>query len=148
MTPDSLSSRELALLLIAHETSSGDAATANDDVTPVAGALRLATTELSNWVGPDGCSALLLRACTRASQDHPALSSITIVSHSAPVLTGIPESVQAYSAPAVRAGLTATLVELFELLGRVIGNDLTIRLAEQITTGGASEAHRREDKGI
>ncbi len=144
MTPNPISSRELALLLIAHETQSSDAAA--DEVAPVAGALRLVAVELSNWVGPDGCSALLLRACTRASQDHPALSGITVVSHSAPVLTGVPESVQASGAPAVMTALTATLIELFDLLGRVIGNDLTMRLAEQITAGEAPDAERRDDK--
>jgi hypothetical protein len=138
MTPETSSPRVVALMIIALETPEGDSAL--ESVRPAGNALRRVVVELSRWVGPDGCRALLFRALNRAGHDHPALVNIQVVSHSAPVLTGVEESIEANGASAVAAGLTTTLVLLFELLERVIGNDLTLKLAEQITTGNSSSA--------
>jgi hypothetical protein len=107
--------------------------------------------ELSRWVGAVGCHALLTRALSRAVPNHRALANVQVVSHSAPVLEGVDESVEANGESAVAAGLSTTLVQLFELLGRLIGNDLTLKLAERITaddTSGAAQGDEEEQPHV
>ena len=64
--------------------------------------------------------------------------------HSA--LAGVEESIESNGPSVVAAALTATLVQLFALLGRVIGDDLTLKLAEQITADDTSGAALRADE--
>jgi hypothetical protein len=131
-------------MLIAHEMRDGDSAVAG--VRPVMGALQLTIGVLSRWVGPDGCRALLTRALNRAGQDHPALAKVRVVINSAPALHGVDESVETNGPSAVAEGLTSTLVQLFALLGRVMGDDLTLKLATQITAGDTSDAAQGHDE--
>lgn len=137
------SARDVASRIIAQQTPADHPA---NDLAPVAEALRLTVAELSRWVGSDGCQALLNRALNRALQSHPALSDVQVVSKSAPVLVGIEQSIESNGATAVAAGLTTTLVRLFELLERVIGEDLIAKLAEQIIPGDTAGAAQLELK--
>ena len=144
MKSDSPSAPDIAALLIAHELRDGSTV---ENVRPVASALHRAVVELSHWVGSVGCRALLTRALSRAAQHHRALANVQVVSHSAPVLEGVDESVEANGENAVAAGLSTTLVQLFELLVRLIGNDLTLKIAERITaddTSGAAHGDEEE----
>ena len=143
MRPEQQSARDVASRIIAQQTPTDST---DNDVAPVAQALRLTVAELSRWVGSDGCQALLNRALSRAIQSHPALSNIQVVSKSAPVLVGIEQSIESNGATAVTTGLTTTLVSLFELLERVIGEDLIRKLAEQITPGDTAGAAQLELK--
>jgi hypothetical protein len=118
----------------------------SDVVHPVASAIDLAARELSQWVGPEGSNALLTRAIGFAARAHPVLGTINIVSNSAPVLTGVEDTVAANDASTVAAGLNATLVELFELLVRVVGDHLTLRLAEQMMAGNPTAVSRAQDE--
>jgi hypothetical protein len=140
---DSPSASDVAALLIAHEMRDGPAV---DNVRPVASALQRAVVELSRWIGTDGCRALLTRALSRAGQHHRALANVKVVSNSVPVLQGVEDSVLANGESAVGAGLTTTLVQLFEVLGRLIGADLTLKLAERITAADSSAAAQGEDE--
>lgn len=112
---------------------------APDSVDAVVGALHLTTIELSRWLGPDGTNALLLRALNRARRGHAVLADIKVVTNSAPNLAGIDDRVAVAGAAPVTAGLTATLLELFELLVRMVGDDLTTKLADQITAQDATQ---------
>ena len=143
MSPEQQSAREIASRIIAQQTPPDNPA---NDARPVAEALRLTVAELSRWVGSDGCHALLNRALSRAIQSHPALSNVQVVSRSAPVFVGVEQSIESNGAMAVAAGLTTTLVGLFELLERVIGEDLIRKLAEQITPGDTAGAAQLELK--
>ena len=134
----------MATRLIAHERGDGDLEV--DSVRPVASALRLAVAELSRWVGTNGCHALLTRALRRATQEHPALASIQVLTNSGLALAGVEESIESNGPRVVAAALTATLVQLFALLGRVIGDDLTLKLAEQITADDIPGAAQGEDE--
>jgi hypothetical protein len=118
----------------------------SDIVHPVASAIDLAARELSQWVGPEGSNALLTRAITFAAHAHPVLGTIKIVSNSAPVLTGVEDTVATNGASSVAAGLNATLVQLFELLVRVVGDQLTLRLAEQMTAGNPTDVSQAQDE--
>ena len=125
------SARTAAARLVAHETRKSDGAP--DGVYPAAHALQRAALELSRWVGADGCHALVKRAVSRAAQAHPILHDVQIDTNSAPIVIAVEDVVGAHNAAAVAAALNATLVEFFELLVRVVGEDLTMKLAEQVT---------------
>lgn len=71
-----------------------------------------------------------MRALAEAHADHPSLRSLRATASPDPVLEGLEASVRAHGAEAVAAGLTSSLVALFELLGRLIGEDMTARLVE------------------
>jgi hypothetical protein len=101
--------------------------------------VHLTAFELSRWLGPDGSNALLQRALKRASRSHPVLGDIGVVANSAPVLVGVDDCVAAAGVAPVSAGLTATLLELFELLARMVGDDLTTKLADEITARDATQ---------
>ncbi|HEY0670847.1 MAG TPA: hypothetical protein VGD27_01210 [Longimicrobiales bacterium] len=54
------------------------------------------------------------------------------MANSAPLLIGVEDSVAASGDEAVAAALNAAVIELFELLMRVVGVELTSKLAEQM----------------
>ena len=114
------------------------ASSAVDPVQNTVDAVNLAALVLSRWVGADGCSALLTRAVRAAADAHPVLRDVNVINNSTPVLSGVDETVAANDANAVAVALNATLVELFDLLVRVVGEDLTMKLAEQMVTPSAS----------
>jgi len=130
-------------MLIAHERRNGGSASSKAD--PVVRALSRAVAELSRWVGANGCRALLTRALANAAREHRALAGVQVTNHPAATLAGVKESIAAHGDDVVATSLTTTLEQLFELLGRVIGDDLTLKLAEQITTGDATGTAPRGD---
>ena len=97
--------------------------------------------ELSQWLGPDGSSALLNRALQKATQRHDSLSNITVESNSAPVLVGVEESIAAAGGATVTDGLIDTMVELFTLLVRMVGDDVTSKLVQRITERDPGATH-------
>ena len=89
--------------------------------------------ELAHWLGAAGCEALFARALADARAAHPLLGRIRIGARSESGLEGVDEAVRADGAPAVASALEAVLVAMIELLGRLIGSDMAMRLLEQHT---------------
>ena len=87
--------------------------------------------ELSRWVGPDGCHALFTRALVQTRSQHPALEQIQLHARSDPYIDGVAEAIMAHGDPATAEGLEAMLVNLIELLGRLIGDDMATKLIER-----------------
>jgi len=85
---------------------------------------------LSRWFGIDGTNALFARALVRAQADHPALANVTYAHQSAVCLERLAESARIHGANAAADGVAATLTALIELLGRLIGQDIALRLVE------------------
>jgi hypothetical protein len=102
--------------------------------------------ELTRVVGSNGTRALLTRALRAAVDGHPVLSSVEVLTNSAPSLAGIDRSVEAGGAEAVANGLAAVLVHMFELLGRLIGDDLTMKIAERVMSGDTPPSKREDDE--
>ena len=129
MPPETPGTRELLRRLIVAEASSDRG---SDD--PVA-APRLACERvygrLSVWLGASGCHALFTRAVIQARAKHPALRHVVLRPTDAGTLDGIPESIRAHGPDAVAAGIEALLLSVFELLGNLIGHDMSARLIEQ-----------------
>jgi hypothetical protein len=105
--------------------------------------------ELSRWVGTDGCHALFTRALAQARAEYPALEQIRLHTRSDPYIDGVAETIMTHGDPATAAGLEAMLVNLIELLGRLIGDDMATKLIERSLaaseSGGGTFDGRREE---
>jgi hypothetical protein len=99
--------------------------------------------ELSRWVGPDGCHALFARALAQAGTEYPALGQIQLHARSEPYIDGVAETIMAHGDAATAEGLESMLVRLVELLGRLIGEDMAMKLIERSlgTSGQTASSH-------
>ena len=103
--------------------------------------------ELSRWVGPDGCHALFTRALAQARDEHPALAQIRLQPRSEPYIDGVAETIMAQGDRATAEAIESMLARLVELLGRLIGDDMAMKLIGQSLEsdrGDASSVNRRE----
>jgi hypothetical protein len=104
--------------------------------------------ELSRWVGSDGCNALFTRALAQARTEHPALGQLQLRARSEPYIDGVAEAIMAYGDPETAAALESMLARLVELLGRLIGDDMGLKLIERslaASEGGAASVGRLEE---
>jgi hypothetical protein len=87
---------------------------------------------LGRWVGLDGYRALLERALSLTRTEHPVLESLSL--HGG---DGVPRgSRRAPDAADVAAGMIALVTTLIELLTRIIGEEMAVRLVEQVGIPG------------
>jgi hypothetical protein len=125
------SALDIARLLLARESASS---TASDPAMAGAALQRtcmLVFQNLRDSMGVDGTNALLVRALARTEADHPALKSISRLSGNSILLDGVVASVEAHGVAAVSAAIEALLAALIVALGRLIGEDMAIRLMDQ-----------------
>ncbi len=105
--------------------------------------------ELSRWVGSDGCHALFTRALAQARTEYPALGQIELRAGSEPYIDGVAATIMAHGDPATAEALETVLVRLVELLGRLIGDDMAMKLIERSLaaseTGDATLDGTREE---
>ena len=101
---------------------------------------------LSRWFGIDGTNALFARALVRAQTDHPALANVRYSRQSTVCLEGLAESAPIHGAEAVADGVAAILTALIELLGRLIGQDIVMRLMEASVPADAFDDTRATGK--
>ena len=97
---------------------------------------------LSRWFGVDGTDALFARALTRAKADNPALATVRYSRQSGIAVEGLSESAHIHGPGAVADAAAAILTALIELLGRLIGPDMAMRLVEQSVRVDAPEKAR------
>jgi hypothetical protein len=105
--------------------------------------------ELSRWVGSDGCHALFTRALAQARTQYQALGQIQLHARSEPYIDGVAEAIMAHGDPATAEALESMLVRLVELLGRLIGDDMAMKLIERSLAAsergdGTSDGRREE----
>lgn len=117
--------RDLAEQLVARE-----AGNAPDGASAAYAAWQRAHAALGRWLGATGTHALVTRALSEAHAQHPSLRSLRVTPPPDPILEGLQASTRTHGVEAVAAGLTSALVGLFELLGRLIGEDMTARLVD------------------
>jgi hypothetical protein len=99
--------------------------------------------DLSRWVGLDGCHALFTRALAKARDEHSLLESIELHPRSSPYLEGLPRTIAQHGPRKTGEALEAMLVILIELLGRLIGEDMTTKLIERDLAALADDETRR-----
>jgi len=147
LSPDQPPTRQIARRLInrhgAEQAGSGSAARA------AAAACDHLYRELSRWVGSDGCHALFTRALAQARTEYPALGQIQLRARSEPYIDGVAETIMAHGDAATTEALESMLARLVELLGRLIGDDMGMKLIERSLAasegGGATSDGRREE---
>jgi hypothetical protein len=91
---------------------------------------------LGRWIGATGYRALLDRALGLVRAEHPALGSLSC--HGEEELD-VAAAVRAHGAAEVAAGIMAVVAVLIDLLGRLIGEEMALRLVEQAGTESASQ---------
>ncbi|HVS61476.1 MAG TPA: hypothetical protein VHE82_12355 [Gemmatimonadaceae bacterium] len=105
--------------------------------------------ELSRWVGSDGSNALFTRALAQARTEYPALERIQLRPQSEPYIDGLAETIMAHGDAAATEALESMLAHLVELLGRLIGDDMAMKLIERSLAaserGDATTDGRREE---
>ncbi len=102
--------------------------------------------ELSRWVGLDGCYALFSRALAHAGTELPALGQIQIRARAQPHIDGVAETIMARGDSATAEALESMLAGLAELLGRLIGEDMAMKLIERsLAAPEPGSSDRREE---
>jgi hypothetical protein len=97
---------------------------------------------LSRWFGIDGTNALFARALARAQADHSVLTNVRYSRQSAVRLQQLAENARIQGADSAVEGVAAMLTALIELLGRLIGPDIAMRLVEHSLPPEAPDAAR------
>jgi len=92
---------------------------------------------LGSWIGPDAFETLLQRALDRAAAAHSALASIKAQGGS---LDGLGPAAEAHGPAKVRAGVLAVVTALIELLSRLIGEEIALRLVQPSSQDGRQRA--------
>jgi hypothetical protein len=102
--------------------------------------------ELARWVGADGCHALFARALAEARGNNSALTEIQLRERSDPYVQGVAESITAHGEPATVTALESMLTVLVDLLRRLIGNDMAVKLIDRAlaTSSRADPTTHRE----
>jgi len=85
---------------------------------------------LRDAMGDDGCTALLSRALSRSQADHPALEAVRRDHDGVIYLDGVMTAVEAHGIVAVTVATEALFAALVEVLGRLIGEDMAMRLID------------------
>lgn len=128
MPPESTTSRELVRRLIERQPVRPDAS----DSAPAAvqGACEDVYLVFARWVGREGGRALFTRALASAAREHSVLKGINVHGDGGR-LDGVDAATQSAGAGATAAGLEAMLIEVIELMGRFIGEDMVANLVER-----------------
>jgi len=85
---------------------------------------------LSDSMGENGADALFTRALARTESQHPALRKMFRLDEGGIHLNGVVASVESHGAAAVNSAMEALLASLIDILGRLIGEDMAIRLMD------------------
>src|SRR5256714_4649467 len=125
----SLSSRQTARRLI--DSRQPEQRELDARARAVAVACSALNRELSRWVGADGCHAVFMRAITQARPESAALDKIQLRPGTDPYVDGVEESIRSYGDLAAADALQSVLVNVIELLGRLVGDSMATKLIER-----------------
>jgi hypothetical protein len=145
-SPSSDAGQELARRLLARETPKEAVDAGRIDA---AERVCAAVSEgLTRWFGLYGGRVLVTRALARARADHRSLGVVSLASEPSPQLVGLAESARAHGVNTTIEGIEAMLAALFDLIARLIGEDLATSLLEQRSTPPATtkDAHQTVKK--
>ncbi len=112
-----------------------------------AAACDLLYPELSRWVGSDGCHALFTRALAKARASHSLLQKIELRQNVKPYVHGVSAAVDTHGNDRVGDALEAIVVNIVDLLGRLVGDDMAAKLIQMSSAaperGGKSSTAKR-----
>lgn len=131
-------SLQIARRLLAHEAAQVSEGGAEMVIAALQRTCLRVSNNLRDSMGDDGCNALLARALTRTEAKNPALTDIRRLHDGGIYLDGVLASVETHGVAAVTASIEALLAALVEILGRLIGEDMAIRLIDHHAAGSPS----------
>lgn len=100
---------------------------------------------LARWIGRDGYRALFRRARDEELPSHPALAGLDCDSTDA---ERVAAAVAAHGADAVSTAVVALVTAVIVLLGRVVGEEMAIRLVEQAAAGRPAGDSANAQNGV
>ena len=100
---------------------------------------------LGRWIGAMGYRALLDRALVLVRAEHPALGSLSCHGGDEQMIAA---AVRTHGAAEVAAGMVALVAGLVELLGRIIGEEMALRLVEQTGVQTDRETVKPSPRGV
>lgn len=124
------SSLQIARRLLARDARPGGAS----DPATIAAGLKSATARLAETLrdvlGDDGSNALFARAIVRTQPQHPLLKDIRELDEGSVQVDDVVDAIKAHGAAVVIAALEAFLGALIDILVRLIGEDMAMRLID------------------
>jgi hypothetical protein len=142
MTPKSTAATDAALRLWAR--AAGDAKAPEEVAEATERVCTQLRADLGRWIGDEGYCALLNRALGLVRVEHHALGGLACLGGDEPATAA---AVQANSAGEVAAGLVALMAVLIDLLGRIIGEQMAVRLVDQVGMPNPREAVNTATEG-
>lgn len=127
---ESLSSLQIARRLLDREAATAGAREPGMVGAALQGTCLRVLQNLRDSMGDEGSTALFARALARTQADHPALMNIRRISDGNVHLDGVVASVDVHGVEAVTAALEALLAALIDILARLIGEDMALRLVD------------------
>ena len=121
------SSVQLARRLLDHDTAPGT----NDPEVASVGLRKTCArinSSLRNALGGDAADALLVRALTRIEAQHPLIADFRRSSEGNISFDALVQSVDRHGVGPVTVAIEALLAALIDILARLIGEDMTVRL--------------------
>lgn len=142
VSADSPDAREIVRRLVASAAPTHEQA--NAGLTPaLRAAYETSQNGLIRWFGPAGARALYTRAIMQAQPEHPVLERARARYAQDGNLDNVfKDLTTAHDDTVVSAALEAVLIKLFELLGRLVGDDMAARIVEPPAAPGPAQ-----DKG-
>lgn len=136
--PHAESSARIARRLLARNATVG-----RDDRSAASAAglqqtLASVSERLRDALGDDGRTALLARALSRTEKDHPSLLRIRRVENEVIQLDGVAASVETDGMAVVTAAIEALLAAVIDVLSRLIGEDMALRIIGDEDMGAAA----------
>lgn len=130
----SLVSSEVARRILARDTlaagdGTGSAPPGTANLALQRSCIRV-TDALRDSMGDAGCAALLARALARAERGHPVLKELHGHADEGIRVDGIAACADANGSANVRAAIEALVAALVDILTRLIGDDMAIRLLD------------------
>ncbi len=142
MTAPSASAMEVARDLWA--SGSGDVATPGELATAVERVFAQLHSGLARWIGAGGYRALLARAVGLTQPAHPALADVSWEVGGGQTVVA---AVRVHGAAQVEAGIVTLIATLSGLLGRIVGEEMAVRLVEQAGRARIPEGANSERRG-
>jgi hypothetical protein len=90
--------------------------------------------DLSRWVGPDGCHALFTRALAESLTEYPLLAQVQLRPQSEPYVDGAADAARSHGDAVTAEALESIILHVIELLRRLVGDDMAIKLIERSLT--------------
>lgn len=119
---------------ITHQLITGRRSQDDGDTAAHAAACDRLYRDLSRWVGPDGCHALFTRALAESLTEYPLLAQVQLRPRSEPYIDGVADTARSHGDAVTAEALESIIVHVIELLRRLVGDDMAIKLIERSLT--------------